>query len=134
MAIKWNDAKVKERARQAIMRGVIKTTEQTRNEAISLILNSPKTGRVYQRRGVTHQASAPGEPFASDTGRAVNSLYTLYDESNLSGKVVSSDPKFPFLEFGTQNMDPRPSLRPALAITQNYLAANIQSELDKEFK
>jgi hypothetical protein len=134
MAIKWNSSAVQERARKAIMRGVVRTTEATREEAISLILNTPKTGRVYRRRGVVHQASAPGEPFASDTGRAVNSLYTMYDKTKLSGMVVSNDPKFPYLEFGTQRMEPRPSLRPAVANTQSLLVTNIQEELDREFK
>jgi HK97 gp10 family phage protein len=134
MAINWNDQAIKDRARAAVMRGVIKSTEAVRNEAISLILNTEKTGRVYQRHGVKHQASAPGEPFASDTGQAVNSLYTTYDFTELTGSVISNDPKFPYLEFGTQKMEPRPSLRPALVNMQPTIAATIQAELENEFK
>lgn len=133
MAIKWNDKAVKDRVRKAVMRGVIRTTEAVREEAISLILHTPKTGRFYRRRGTFHRASAPGEPFASNTGRAVNSIQTRYDFTDMSGEVVATDPKFPYLEFGTQKMEPRPSLRPALAIRQGELIPNIQLELDKEF-
>jgi hypothetical protein len=133
MAINWNSAPVKARVKKAVMRGVIKGTEAVRNEAISLILNSPKTGRFYQHRSVVHQASAPGEPFASDTGRAVASIETRYDFQKLTGTVVATDPKFPFLEFGTQKMEPRPSLRPALANKQADIAGYVQDELTKEF-
>lgn len=133
MSVNWNDAATRRRAELAVMRAIIRTTESVRNEAISLILNSRKTGRMYRRRGVFHQASAPGEPFASDTGRAVNSIETRYDFEKLTGTVVASDPKFPYLEFGTQKMEPRPSLRPALASKGSELAKNITLELGREF-
>lgn len=133
MAVDWNDTAIKARARQAVMRAIIRTTENVRNEAISLILNTRKSGRIYRRRGVFHQASAPGEPFASDTGRAVGSIQTRYDFETLTGTIVATDPKFPYLEFGTQKMEPRPSLRPALANKGGELAANIAQELGKEF-
>lgn len=133
MAVNWNDAAVKRRAHLAVMRAVIRTTENVRNEAVSLVLNSRKSGRFYRRRGVVHQASAPGEPFASNTGRAVGSIETRYDFENLRGTIFATDPKFPYLEFGTQKMEPRPVLRPALANKGSELAANIAQELGKEF-
>lgn len=131
MPVDWNDIAIRQRARQAVMRGIVKATEAVRSEAISLILHTQKSGRVYRRRGTEHQASAPGEPFASDTGRAVASLQTQYDFQNLIGTVISTDPKFPYLEFGTQKMEPRPSIRPALASVNT--AAIVQEELSKEF-
>lgn len=133
MAVNWNDAAIRQRAQQAAMRGLIRATEGVRNEAISLILNTRKSGRVYRRHGVFHQASAPGEPFASDTGRAVGSIRTQYDFQTLTGTVVVSDPKFPYLEFGTQKMEPRPVLRPALANKSKDVVRFVAEEISKEF-
>lgn len=134
MPISWNNASIRQRARQAIMRGVVKGTEAVRNEAVRLVLDTPKTGRVYRRRSVTHRASAPGEPFASDTGHALASLTTEYDYQNLRGTVTARDPKFLYLEYGTQKMAARPVLRPALANTQGVLAQAVRDELAKEFR
>ncbi len=65
------DQEMIKRIREATMRGIVRATEEVREEAISLIQNGEKTGRIYRRRGIEHQASAPGEPPASDTGRAM---------------------------------------------------------------
>lgn len=131
MVVKGTIAVNRAATRAAIMRGVVRATEAVREEAISLILNTPKTGRVYQRGSVTHQASAPGEPPASDTGELVNSIKTEYDEAKLSGTVVVRSPHGPHLEYGTRNMEPRPFLRPALANRRKASADIIKQELAK---
>lgn len=41
------------------------------------IINSTPTGRVYRRFGKLHVASAPGQPPARDTGRLINSIYSV---------------------------------------------------------
>lgn len=133
MAVDWNSAATEERVRKAVMRGVIIGTEMVRNEAVRLVLQGSKTGKTYRRRGVTHVASAPGEPFASDTGRTVNAFATRYDFSNLTGTVVNTAANFPFLEYGTRNMEPRPSLRPALANTKGAVEGAIAAEITREF-
>ena len=38
------------------------------------IQSPPKTGRIYRHGKVEHQASAPGEAPATDTGNLVNSI------------------------------------------------------------
>ena len=38
------------------------------------IQSPPKTGRIYRHGNVEHQASAPGEAPATDTGNLVNSI------------------------------------------------------------
>jgi HK97 gp10 family phage protein len=97
------------------MQEIIAGTESIREESISLILDTPKTGRLYSRRGHVHQASAPGEAPASDTGDLVGSITTAYDHAQLRGRVLARSQHANYLEFGTQNMAPRPFLRPALS-------------------
>lgn len=133
MAVRINTAEFRERVRKAVMRGVIRGTEAVRNEAVSLILNTAKTGRVYQRRGIEHVASAPGEPPASNTGRLVNSIETKYDAQALTGEVNTSVEYGMLLEYGTQKMEPRPFLRPAIANKRQDIETMIAEEIKKEF-
>jgi HK97 gp10 family phage protein len=87
------------------------------------IQNPPKSGRIYKRGNVLHQASAPGEAPATDIGLLVNSAYTK--------KAADSDYETGFtaeyaaaLEFGTAKMQPRPYLRPAVeAVRDAFMAA-----------
>lgn len=129
MTVKFNPNSLRDRLRQAAFRGVVRGTELVRDEAVSLILNTPKTGRV-RRDG--HVQSAPGEPPASDTGRLINSITTRYDADNLTGVVNVGAKHGLFLEYGTQKMEPRPFLRPALANKRQEVAALVQAEIQKE--
>jgi HK97 gp10 family phage protein len=104
-------------------------------------IRSPKTGRVYthefrmiyvggaSRSGFKslravpikprppHQASAPGEPPASDTGTLINALgveATRVNQDSASAGVGISGvaPYWEDLEYGTVLMEPRPFVRP----------------------
>jgi len=89
------------------------------------IMNPPKSGRIYRRGNVVHQASAPGEAPATDTGNLVNSAYTK--------KLGQADYETGFtaeyaahLEFGAPNahIAPRPYLRPAVeAVRDAFMSA-----------
>lgn len=76
----------------------------------------PKTGRVYLRgknNDIEHQASAPGQAPATDTGTLVNSLY--FRNRGKYTKVIGSRLPYAFyLEFGTFRMEKRPSWIPAV--------------------
>ncbi|MGE4043317.1 MAG: HK97-gp10 family putative phage morphogenesis protein [Acetobacteraceae bacterium] len=89
-------------------------------KAKKAIMNGPKTGRVYRKgkKGrILHQASAPGEAPANDTGRLVNSIHT---EAKGDGSVVTVSAGSGVvdyaaaLEFGTSKMAARPFFNPAL--------------------
>ena len=87
------------------------------------IMNPPKSGRIYRRGNVAHQASAPGEAPATDTGNLVNSAYTkkLADADYETGFTVEYAAA---LEFGTPKIEPRPYLRPAVeAVKKAFLDA-----------
>lgn len=134
MTVTFNEEALLRAARDAAMRGVVAGTESVRNEAISLILNSPKTGRIYRRRSVEHQASAPGEAPASDTSRLVGSIRTAYDQSKILGTVIASTDYAEHLEYGKQNMEPRPFMRPALANKREEIEARIAREVARALR
>lgn len=125
--VRFNTPEILARARRGAERGIVAATEDVRNEALRLILDTPKTGRIYRRRGVEHQASAPGEAPANDTGRLVNSIRTTYDLPTLVGRIVASTAYAAFLEYGTSRMEPRPYMRPALFNRRPQIEATIAS-------
>lgn len=87
----------------------------TANISRKSIQRGVKTGRTYEKYNPrrTHRASAKGEAPATDTGALVSSITqekTGKAEAITGSRIVYSK----FLEFGTQNMDERPFLKPAL--------------------
>lgn len=58
------------------------------SETVKGIQRGQKTGRTYKRRSVIHQASAPGEYPASDTGRLANSFSV--QAGNLYARVFTN--------------------------------------------
>ena len=71
------------------------------------------TGARYGR----HQASAPGETPAVDTGTLVNSISTWVDSQSDERIVMGVGTGIlyaKFLEFGTRHMEARPFMRPAV--------------------
>lgn len=92
-------------------------------EAKSSIQTGAKTGRTYKRRSVTHQASAPGQAPATDTGRLVSSISAMR-EAFLKYTVGSRERESPhgfWLEFGTSKMAARPWLTPAAEKVNRWL-------------
>ena len=89
---------------------------ELRGDIIKRIQHGPKTGRIYKRRSVTHQASAPGQAPATDTGRLANSVVFNKRVSgpNKGTVVVESFASYAkYLEFGTRKIAPRPAWAPA---------------------
>ncbi len=95
-----------------------------RNEAIRSIESGPKTGIVYGR----HQASAPGEAPATDSGVLVGSINSgLVTRTKRKVEAVAgSDSEYGIhLEFGTKNMAARPWLQPAFDRMKNQINARL---------
>lgn len=134
MAYKWHGKELLRRVNLAASRVVVRRTEAVLTTAVQSILKGPKTGRVYTRRGIEHQASAPGEAPANDTGRLAQSGKTFYHSDNLIGRVVFTTDYAEFLELGTQNMEPRPYLRPALDKHTHGIEDEMAQEIGKELK
>ncbi len=110
------------------------------------------TGIAYKRRGVTHIASAPGEPPAVDTG-AYRSSWDVDTSKASQGEaaVFTNDQRGPWLEFGTigttvfgvgisdtggfetisntVGMEPRPHLGPAVEAIRPVFDKNLEEAL-----
>lgn len=81
------------------------------------IQRGPKTGRTYTRGNVTHQASAPGQAPATDTGTLVSSI-TFRKVDTMTAEIESRLGYATFLEFGTMKMAARPSWTPEIEETR----------------
>ena len=100
------------------------------NDARRSILKGPKTGRIYPRgKRSSHQASAPGEAPASDTGTLVRNILAEMDPRKLFVRIIAKTKYSLFLEEGTKKMKPRPFLRPALERNLRKITAIFQAKL-----
>ena len=99
-------------------------------DAQKSIQKGAKTGRTYKRRNVTHQASAPGEAPASDTGRLVASGRVDQPETFVANMVFSAQ-NAGYLEYGTRRMAARPFMRPAGEAQRDKAKAIFDKEIAK---
>lgn len=78
-----------------------------------ILMQGTKTGREYPRpNGMMHQASAPGEAPAVDTGNLFNSIRAEMTGPQ-SGVVYTHVEYAPILEYGSAKMAARPFFAPA---------------------
>lgn len=125
MSVTWYGGGMMERIRAAAMAGVVEALGIVEDHAVDLILNTPKTGKVYTTRFFTqgsgpnrvvipygtrppHQASAPGEPPASDSGTLVNARRTELIPDRLAGRLIFSAKHAVYQQYGTDRIEPRP--------------------------
>jgi HK97 gp10 family phage protein len=100
--------------RLALQRGAL----AIENTAVEKVIQGPKTGRIYPsrgRKGAKHQASAPGQPPAADTGELHTSITS--PETSKPGTIRfepgADTPYAEGLEFGTSKIEPRPFMGPS---------------------
>jgi HK97 gp10 family phage protein len=134
MSVQWFGSRVTETIRAATVQGLNRGVEDVANEAVSLMNNSPRSGRTYVRRGVAHRASGPGEPPAPDTGQLMASITTSVDEAALTGNVNAGTAYSQFLEYGSAKMAPRPFMRPALVNKRDAARQDIAEEIGRALK
>ncbi len=126
MTFKIGLAKQLKLVRKAVQNGGFKGLEATTDKGKDAVLESmagPKSGRVYG----THQASAPGETPAIDTGDLSEGIHTEGFKRKLESDLVSSDKKSAGLEFGTLRVAPRPFMMP----TSIFMAEILHDEVEK---
>lgn len=92
------------------------------------IAGGKSTGRIYRRGSVTHQASAPGEAPASDTGVLLNSIY--HERTSPLTAIAGSRLAYAaHLEFGTRNIGRRPAWMPEVLEAQKTFPSDIRAAL-----
>lgn len=112
------------RTREEVSKAVRVSAIAVENRAADGIISPPKTGRVYRskhRKGAVHQASAPGEFPAADTGRlhqSITHVMTVEGPDIYRAEVGANAPYSVFLELGTSKMAPRPYMSPSFDETK----------------
>lgn len=110
------------------------SAKHVEGQAKRSILSGEKSGRVYKRRSVTHQASAAGEAPASDTGRLVNSINSYLQRDKKTALVVAGRGTVRYaalLEFGTRLMAARPFMFPALESSRDWIRERLAAAVRK---
>lgn len=101
---------------------------ELQGDIVLKIQQGAKTGRVYRRGGVVHQASAPGQSPASDTGALMGSIYSE-QEGRFRWSVGSRLVYALYLEYGTVKMAARPYFRPAVEDMMKEFRSRLQAAL-----
>lgn len=103
-----------------------------RGDVVKRVQRGPASGRIYTRRGIVHQASAPGQAPMSDTGRLANSIYFTEGfgaSRGLRVQVGSNLVYAKYLEYGTRNMAERPFFTPAANKVRRTFKARIEAAI-----
>ena len=87
-------------------------------------MSEPKSGIVYKRKGRTHQASAPGEAPAMDTGNYANSIQ-VHRISDMEAEVGTSVDYAAILEF----VKNRPAMIPAAEKAEKQFLKDVKDLL-----
>lgn len=134
VTVTWRGNEVLASVRAAGVTALVRGTEAVKDEVVQLINSPPKTGRVYRRNGVVHQASAPGQPPAGDTGDLASKIGTSVDANKITGTVEFYSTHAKHLEYGTRNMAPRPFARVALTNKSKEIAEDIADSIGRVLK
>lgn len=126
----WRGGRVMQQLNTAAQTGLRKSGKIILDEMRRLILDEAKTGKMYG----SHQASAPGEAPANETGELVES-FTAEVDTSIKDKptliIGARADHATFLEYGTKFMAPRPFMRPAINNVQRRVEMAIALEIQK---
>ena len=141
-------------AKREVDKAVQATGLEIRGDIVKRIQQGPKTGAVYDsvfarvngrvvpigpRTGnnlsPTHQASAPGEAPATDTGNLASRI-DFKREGPMSATVGSNVVYAAHLEFGAPRakIEPRPSWVPAIEAARPKYIARLEAALERAAK
>ena len=118
------------KAEAAIDRDVTATALEVNTAVKKAIQRGPKTGIIYTRGNITHQASAPGQAPATDTGVLVSSVY-FQNTGKMSATIGSRLAYAYYLEYGTTRIAPRPAWQPSTEDGQKKLNARVLKTLER---
>ena len=111
-----NFAQVVNAAEKSLPKQCLRACHEVRNEWVRG-LTGARSGRQYYIPGTRtkYTASAPGEAPARATARHAQSIRVMprFEFGKAQARVGSPLITFLYQEYGTENMEPRPSLGPA---------------------
>lgn len=124
------------KGKDLIAHAVFKSVADVESHAKKSISQGNPSGRIYQRYNNrrTHQASAPGQPPASDTGFLVNNINRRIYHDKMGGEIASRSTYAKFLEFGTSKMLPRPYMFPAMEKNKKKIKDRIKKAIQAAAK
>lgn len=122
------------KSQKMVKKAVFVGATEVHSDAITLINTGTRSGRIYRRGGVSHQASAPGEAPKTDTGALVGRIFINRKRNGFSYEVGTNIPYGKHLEYGTSRMRPRPWLYPTFNKNIGQIKKNIGIALLKAFK
>lgn len=122
-------------ARKEVKKAVDATGLSLRGTIVKKYQRGPATGEVYQKYNPrrTHQASAPGEAPATDTGRLASSV-TIEDTGPIEIEVGTEVEYGPYLEFGTRDIDPRPNWVPSVQEEEPKYVRRVEAAIRRAAK
>lgn len=124
--IRTNIPKITEAMRQKMARVVDETTDAAMFN-IEMETKRPHHGRSYPSRrdpGAMHQASAPGESWATDTESLIASMKKR-KISELTNEIQLNDSRWGVLEFGGGKILPRPTVIPMFDNMQDQFTKDV---------
>jgi HK97 gp10 family phage protein len=95
------------------------------------IQKGSRSGRIYKRRSIVHQASSAGEAPKTDTGRLVSSIRPVFHSAGSAevGSLANIAVYGAMLETGTANMAARPWLESTLKENQDGITKIFDSAI-----
>lgn len=131
------DAPLDEATLQALHAGLRGAIDLMVADAKRAVARGPKTGRIYMKgknKSIKHQASAPGEPPATDTGRLINSIVgdAKVVGKQVQGYIEARTAYAGYLEFGTRRMAARPYLTPAVMKNRDRAIALMRDAVQRK--
>ncbi|MDX2277720.1 MAG: hypothetical protein NW206_19895 [Hyphomonadaceae bacterium] len=123
-------------AERALKQGLWRAGQFIRRIIVDGIRSPPKTGRLYKRRSVTHQASAEGEWPAADTGNLMRGVQSKNVPNAIAVDIDSTSAYGPALEFKAPSEGGRPFMsrgydegeQGALEIIEDTVAAILPTD------
>ena len=128
-----DESRITDAVNEAVANGMRGGVDLIVADAKRSVARGPKTGRIYSYHGIRHQASAPGEPPATNTGVLINSIVgevTTNADNKIQGYVRAGAGYAGYLEFGTRRMAARPFLNPAIERNKAQIAVFLQRAIE----
>jgi hypothetical protein len=124
--------KLSKEGRKEIKKEIDKTGLSLRGSVIKKYQRGPATGIIYTKYDPKriHQASAPGEAPATDTGLLANSV-TFKEVGPLEVEVLTEVEYGEWLEFGTASIEPRPNWVPSVQEEQPKFIKRLEAGLKR---